>query len=95
MRVICSVSSIMFSSLLRWKGVDLRESSAWDFRSVGIIILTLLLAALILCPVVSAQENAEAEEDGLHTGPVDPAAGAWVQYRGERSVPEQPGPQPC
>jgi hypothetical protein len=57
-------------------------------------MLTLLLAALILCPVVSAQENEEAEENGLHTGPIDPAAGAWVQYRGERSVPDQPGPQP-
>jgi len=70
----------------------LRESNVRAFRSVGIIILTLMLVALILCPMAAAQENEETDE--VHTGPIDPAAGAWIQYRGEMAAPDQPGPQP-
>lgn len=32
-------------------------------------------------------------QEGKETGPIDPTAGAWITYRGERTVPGQPEPQ--
>jgi len=70
----------------------LLKNSTRAYRSAGIVILTLMLVALVLCPAVVAQESEGSDE--VHTGPIDPAAGAWIQYRGERAAPDQPAPQP-
>jgi hypothetical protein len=42
---------------------------------------------------VSAPARGQEEQSNIVTGPIDPAAGAWITFRGERTVPDQPEPQ--
>jgi hypothetical protein len=60
-------------------------------RAATCLLLTAALLALSLFPTVRA--HGQAEEQDIATGPIDPAAGAWITYKGERTVPGQPEPQ--
>ncbi|MDY6795169.1 MAG: M14 family metallopeptidase [Actinomycetota bacterium] len=57
-----------------------------------VLVISGLLLMLALCPASIAQEEDEGSND-IRTGPIDPAAGSWVLYRGERTLPDQPNPQ--
>jgi len=52
------------------------------------------MAALFAMSMIASVPVCGQEEQGeVITGPIDPAAGAWITYRGERTVPDQPEPQ--
>jgi hypothetical protein len=50
-------------------------------------------ALLVMSVSVTAPVRGQEAQQEIYTGPIDPAAGAWMTYRGERVVPEQPEPQ--
>jgi hypothetical protein len=61
---------------------------------LGLLIICLLVVALLAISMeASAPVHGQEEPQGIETGPIDPAAGAWIIYRGERTVPGQTGPQ--
>jgi hypothetical protein len=67
-------------------------NQATGMRLAGFIILLALLAFSMLGPAVLAQEE-EAPPQPF-AGPIDPAAGSWILYRGSKTLPDQPAPQP-
>jgi hypothetical protein len=60
------------------------------FRRLWLLLFLAVLISISLIPAIPAQGQ---EEPEISTGPIDPAAGSWITYRGERSVPDQPAPQ--
>jgi hypothetical protein len=62
------------------------------YRRLMICLLAMTaLFAMTMCAPAPVQGQEGQEE--IITGPIDPAAGAWMTYRGERTVPDQPAPQ--
>jgi len=59
-----------------------------------VTICLLVMAALFaMSMIASVPARGQEEQSEVITGPIDPAAGAWITYRGERTVPGQPEPQ--
>lgn len=55
-----------------------------------LVFACVLLLALPILPAAAQETEAESGP----TGPIDPAAGSWVLYSGQRVVPDQQAPQP-
>lgn len=83
----------MFSSLFHDKEADLNGVGMSRSRNICLAGVFLILAALLvvsLVPAVPAQ--GQDEQQGPVTGPIDPAVGSWITYRGEIALPDQPAP---
>lgn len=62
-------------------------------RSRFLLSCLLAFALLMACQRAAPPARGQAESKEVHTGPIDPAAGEWVVYRGERALPGQPAPE--
>ncbi|MBN2025436.1 MAG: hypothetical protein JW854_01550 [Actinobacteria bacterium] len=58
--------------------------------TICLLLMATLLAMSLIAPIPARGQE---EQGDVSTGPIDPAAGAWIAYRGERTVPGQPEPQ--
>jgi hypothetical protein len=57
------------------------------------ICLLATAALLVISMFASVPVSGQEEQSEIITEPIDPATGAWITYRGERTVPDQPEPQ--
>ncbi len=63
-------------------------------RGIRVAVCLLLAAALFIASATWANPARSQEDQGnAATGPIDPVAGAWMTYRGERTVAGEPQPQ--
>jgi hypothetical protein len=82
----------MFSSLRHEKeaaanGVDM------NVRRLGCMMgMFLIMAALLVASLFPAAPARGQEEEQPATGPIDPAVGSWIIYKGEIAAPDQPAP---
>lgn len=64
---------------------------------MGTASLVLLSALTVLATIASGlcpqPARGQGEPPPPHTGPIDPAAGAWIAYRVERTEPDRTGPE--
>lgn len=67
------------------------EGAESRMRLTICLLVTVLM--LSMCMIASLPAHGQEEQGDIATGPIDPAAGAWLTYRGERTVPDQPEPQ--